>query len=212
MLNIFLQRMILKVFRGSLITSFFLVFTICGFDQASFANTNEHQQKIILFPINSSSYAQIRNRIFEVLIVKQIPSDHPVLKGINEDDEIQRNFNQEVKRIRMFANNNKETEVVFDQNWFYPTEIKSCGFFQMEGTIKKNYVLLAILRKKEDVENNDLVPTQIKISSFLKPRGDRLAERNLEHALSYLLAKKIDSSENVIYKFKFEYGSTYCQD
>jgi hypothetical protein len=153
----------------------------------------------------------MRNKTFEVLIVKPIPSDHPVLKRINEDDEIQRNFNQEVKRIRMLADNNKETEVVFNQNWFYPTEIKSCGFFQMEGAIKKSYVLLAILRKKEDVENNDLVPTQIKISSFLKSRGDRLAERNLEDALSYLLSKKIDSGENVIYKFKFEYGSTYCQ-
>jgi hypothetical protein len=211
MLSIFLQSMILKIFRGSLTISFFCVSTICGFAQAALANTNEHQQKIILFPINSSSYTQMQNKIFEVLIVKPSPSDRPVLRRLNEDDEIQHNFNQEVKRIRMLADNNKEIEVIFDQNWFYPTEIKSCGFFEMEGAIKKSYVLLAILRKKEDVENNDLVPTQIKISSFLKPRGHRLAERNLEDALSYLLAKKIDSGENVIYKFKFEYGSTYCQ-
>lgn len=203
--------MILKVFRGSLTISFFCASTICGFDQASFANTNENQQKIILFPMNSSSYEQMRNKTFEILIVAPSLSDRPVLKGINEDDEIQSNFNQEVKRIRMFADSNKETEVVFDQNWFYPTEIKSCRFFQMEGAIKKSYVLLAILRKKEDVENNDLVPTQIKSSSFLGSRGRLLAARNLDDALSYLLSQKTDSGENIIYKFKFEYRSTYCQ-
>jgi hypothetical protein len=200
--------MILKTFQTYLMISCLYVSTICGFNQSSLAGIDENQQRLILFPINFSSPSQ-NNRIFEVLIIA--PSDRSQIMLSNEVDDTQLGFDQEVQRIRMFAGNSKETEVIFDQNWLYPTEVKSCGFFNAEGTIKKNYVLLAILRKKEDVENNDLVPTQVKASSFLGSRGRLLAAKNLDDALSYLLAQKTDLGENIIYKFKFEYGSTYCQ-